>query len=404
MEKEKEGDGMLKAEADEEGRRMRMETLMIHAGQEPDPLTGAVSVPIYLTSTYAQEAPGKHKGYDYSRTRNPTRQALESCIAALEGASHGFAFASGMAAISTVLNLLSSGDHILAISDLYGGTRRIFDRVYSAFGISVTYLNEFEPRLWSEALRPETRLIWVETPTNPLLRIVDISAVARWARQVQASQYRPLWVTVDNTFATPYLQQPLSLGAHIVVHSSTKYLGGHSDIIGGAIAVNDPDLASRIGFIQNAVGAVPSPVDCFLVLRGIKTLAVRMDRHCENAQKIAAFLKSHPAVTRVHYPGLAEHPGHEVARRQMRAFGGMVSFEVSSLEIAEAMMSRTRLFTLAESLGGVESLIESPALMTHASIAPEERAKAGLSDSLIRLSVGIENVDDLIEDLAHALE
>lgn len=382
---------------------MRIETLMIHAGQEPDPLTGAVNVPIYLSSTYAQEAPGKHKGYDYSRTSNPTRKALEDCLAALEDGSHGFAFASGMAAIDAVLHLLSTGDHILAISDLYGGTRRLFDRVYNSYGLSVTYLEEFDAKTWSEALRPETRLIWLETPTNPLLRIVDIAAVVRWAKQMQTSQYHPLWVAVDNTFATPYLQRPLSYGADIVVHSSTKYLGGHSDIIGGAIVVKDPDLAARIAFYQNAVGAVPSPVDCFLVLRGIKTLAVRMDRHCANAEKIAGFLKTHPAVRHVYYPGLPDHPGHPVAFRQMRAFGGMLSFEVDSLEVATQVVSRTRVFTLAESLGGVESLIESPALMTHASIPPEERAKSGLSDALIRLSVGIEHPDDLIDDLASAL-
>jgi cystathionine gamma-lyase len=382
---------------------MRIETLMIHAGQEPDALTGAVNVPVYLSSTYAQEAPGKHKGYDYSRTANPTRKALEDCIAALEGGKHGFAFASGMAAIDTVLHLLSSGDHILAISDLYGGTRRLFDRVYNSYGLTVTYLNEFDPRAWTQALRPETRLIWLETPTNPLLRLVDIAAVARWAKQVQPSQYGSLRVAVDNTFATPYLQRPLLDGADIVVHSSTKYLGGHSDIIGGAVVVNDADLASRIGFYQNAVGGVPSPVDCFLVLRGIKTLAVRMDRHCTNAEKIAQFLKEHPAVARVYYPGFPDHPGHSIVRRQMRAFGGMVSFEVDSLETAARVVSQTRIFTLAESLGGVESLIESPAIMTHASIPPRERAKAGLSDSLIRLSVGIEHPDDLIDDLASAL-
>lgn len=382
---------------------MRIETMVIHAGQEPDVLTGAVNVPIYLSSTYAQEAPGKHKGYDYSRTKNPTRLALENCVATLEGGQHGFAFASGMAAIDAVLHLLSSGDHIIAISDLYGGTRRIFDRVYNSFGISVTYLNEFEAHAWTDALRPETRLIWLETPTNPLLRIVDISAVSRWAKSAQPSRYHPLWVVVDNTFATPYLQQPLSEGADIVVHSSTKYLGGHSDILGGAVVTNDPDLASRIAFYQNAVGGVPSPVDCFLVLRGIKTLAVRMDRHCANAEKVAQFLRGHPAVSRVYYPGLPEDPGHAIARRQMRAFGGMVSFEVDSIETAQRVVARTRIFTLAESLGGVESLIESPALMTHASISPEARRKAGLADTLIRLSVGIEHANDLVEDLASAL-
>ncbi|MHA2621351.1 MAG: cystathionine gamma-synthase [bacterium JZ-2024 1] len=382
---------------------MRIETMVIHAGQEPDVLTGAVNVPIYLSSTYAQEAPGQHKGYDYSRTKNPTRLALENCVATLEGGRHGFAFASGMAAIDAVLHLLSSGDHIIAISDLYGGTRRIFDRVYNSFGISVTYLNTFEARTWTDALRPETRLIWLETPTNPLLRIVDISAVSRWAKAARSSRYHPLWVVVDNTFATPYLQQPLSEGADIVVHSSTKYLGGHSDIIGGAVVTNDPDLASRIAFYQNAVGGVPSPVDCFLVLRGIKTLAVRMDRHCANAEKVAQFLRGHPAVSRVYYPGLPEDPGHAIARRQMRAFGGMLSFEVDSIETAQRVVARTRIFTLAESLGGVESLIESPALMTHASIPPEERRKSGLADTLIRLSVGIEHANDLVEDLASAL-
>ncbi|MBI3270707.1 MAG: cystathionine gamma-synthase [Planctomycetes bacterium] len=373
---------------------MRFNTRAIHAGQPPDPSTGAIMTPIYQTSTYVQEAPGKHKGYDYSRTANPTRAALEANLAALEGAAFGLAFASGCGAANTILNLLQKGDHVVAGNDLYGGTYRLFTKVYAKFGLEFTFVDTTRPERIEEACRRETRLLWLESPSNPLLGVTDLAAAARIAHA------RDVRVCVDNTFATPFLQQPLALGADFVVHSTTKYLGGHSDVVGGAILLNDKEVADRLRFFQNAVGAVPGPQDCWLVLRGTKTLGVRMERHCQNGGRIAQWLAEHPRVARVNYPGLPSHPGHEVARRQMRGFGGMISFELKgTLEQSVRFVTATRLFALAESLGGVESLLEHPASMTHASIPREERLKTGLTDGLIRLSVGIEDVEDLVEDL-----
>ncbi len=376
---------------------MRFETLLIHAGVEPDPTTGAIMTPVYLTSTYVQDGVGRpRQGYEYSRTKNPTRTALEASIAALEGGAYALAFASGMAAIDTVMRLLPPGSHVVVGNDVYGGTYRLFERVFRPYGLAFTYVDTTQPEQVAQALREETRMIWLETPTNPLLRVTDIQAIARLAHEHPA---RP-WVAVDNTFATPYLQRPLDLGADIVVHSTTKYLGGHSDVVGGAVVVQDPELHERLAFLQNAVGAVPGPMDCFLVLRGIKTLAVRMDRHSANAQAVAEFLARHPRVKRVHYPFLPTHPQYEVARRQMKAGGGMVSFEVESPEEAIRVAESTKIFALAESLGGVESLIEVPAAMTHASTAG---STLEVPATLVRLSVGIEHVDDLIADLEQAL-
>jgi len=371
------------------------ETRAIHAGQDPDPLTGAVVPPIYQVSTFAQDAVGAHRGYEYSRTANPTRTALERCLASLESASHGLAFASGMAAEDALLRLLRPGDHVVLPSDAYGGTHRLA-RMYEDAGLAFTAADLADPGALDRAWRDETRLVWVETPTNPMLAIADIAAVATFAHQ------RNAWCVVDNTFATPFLQRPLELGADAVVHSTTKYLGGHSDVLGGFVAVDDPERADALAFVQNAAGAVPGPFDCFLVLRGIKTLAVRMERHCHNARVVAGMLADHPAVARVLYPGLAEHPGHDVAARQMHDFGGMVSFTLAGGETAAVeLVARTRVFTLAESLGGVESLVEHPARMTHASVAGTPQA---VDPSLVRLSVGIEAVDDLVADLRRALD
>ncbi len=380
-----------------------LETLAVHAGQSPDPTTGAVSTPVYYTSTYAQSGPGEHKGFEYSRTQNPTRFALEGNLAALEGAARGLAFASGCAATTTVLHLLKAGDHVVAGDDLYGGTYRIFERVIRQMGIDFTYVDPTRPEAFAEAIRPTTKLAWVETPTNPLLKLCDIAAVAEICRQ------RDVLLAVDNTFLTPVFQRPLSLGAHMVVHSTTKYLNGHADVVGGAVITSDPGLADRLAFLQNAIGAVPSPMDSFLVLRGTKTLPLRMARHAENAARIAAWLEAHPAVEKVVYPGLPSHPQHALAKRQMLGMGGMITFVVKpgargALERARAFLKSLHLFACAESLGGVESLIEHPAIMTHASIPPENRAKLGISDGLIRLSVGIEHVDDLIADLAQAFD
>ncbi len=376
---------------------MRFATKAIHAGQEPDPSTGAIMTPIYQTSTYVQAEPGKHKGYEYARTGNPTRTALEANLAALEGGRFGVALASGCAAANTVLNLLGSGDHVVAGDDLYGGTFRLFTKVYERYGLSFTFVDSTTTAAVEAAMRKETKLVWLETPSNPLLRITDLAAVAALAKK------RGAWCVADNTFATPYLQRPLELGCDMVVHSTTKYLGGHSDVVGGAIVLNDEAAYQQLKFHQNAVGAVPGPMDCWLVLRGTKTLAVRMERHCQNAEKIARWLERHPQVAYVYYPGLSVHRGHEIARRQMSAFGGMISFELkATLAQSVRCVSSTRLFALAESLGGVESLIEHPASMTHASIPREIRAKSGLTDGLIRLSVGIEDVEDLIEDLEQA--
>jgi cystathionine gamma-lyase len=374
-----------------------LETLAVHAGQTPDPSTGAVSTPVYLTSTYAQEGPGEHKGFEYSRTQNPTRFALEANLAALEGGAHGLAFASGCAATTTLLHLLSAGDHVVAGDDLYGGTFRIFEKVMRQLGIDFTYVDPVRPEHFADAIRPQTKLVWVETPTNPLLKLCDVAAVAELCRR------RDVLLAVDNTFLTPCFQRPLELGAHLVVHSTTKYLNGHADVVGGAILTSDAALQQRLAFLQNAIGAVPSPMDSFLVLRGTKTLPLRMARHAENAQRIAEWLERHPRVEKVVYPGLASHPQHALAKRQMRGMGGMITFVMrGGLEAARAFLKRVRLFTCAESLGGVESLIEHPAIMTHASIPKENRERLGISDGLIRLSVGIEYVDDLIEDLDSA--
>jgi cystathionine gamma-synthase len=383
-------------------KNQRFETLAIHAGQPPDATTGAVIIPIYQTSTYAQQGVGVHKGYEYSRTGNPTRAALEECLAALEGAGldrpvQGLAFASGMAAIDTVLRLLSPGDHVLAGNDVYGGTYRLFERVLAPYGLRFSYVDTSRLEDVSAALTPATRLVWLETPGNPLLKISDIKAIASLAK----SNRKDCWLAVDNTFASPYLQQPLALGADLVVHSTTKYLGGHSDVVGGALVTSDSAAYERLKFLQNAVGAVPGPLDCWLVLRGIRTLAMRMDRHSANAGRISEFLSGHPAVERVFYPGLASHPGHAIAARQMKAYGGMVSFILKGGEqAARKVAAATRLFTLAESLGGVESLIEHPASMTHASVAGSQLA---VPAGLIRLSVGIEHVEDLLDDLDQAL-
>ncbi|HEY8678905.1 MAG TPA: cystathionine gamma-synthase [Candidatus Dormibacteraeota bacterium] len=373
-------------------------TRAIHAGQEPDPLTGAVVVPIYQTSTYAQSGVGRHKGYEYSRTANPTRTALERCIAALEGGRHGLAFASGMAAESAIMQLLKPGDHTIAGDDLYGGTYRLFRRLLEPMGLTFSFVDASDPRTVEEAWTDRTRMVWLESPTNPLLKLVDIAAVSRLAHAHDAL------VVVDNTFMSPYLQQPLALGADIVVHSATKFLGGHSDVILGVLAVDQDDLRERLAFIQNAAGGVPGPMDAWLVLRGIKTLAVRMREHDRNARLIAEFLSEHDKVERVFYPGLPTHPQHALAKRQMSGFGGMISFEVKGgLEAAHRVVEGTRLFTLAESLGGVEALIELPAAMTHASIPAETRRAHGVADGLVRISVGIEDVADLISDLDRAL-
>ena len=375
---------------------MEFETRAIHSGQDPDPATGAIVPPIYQTSTYVQEAVGKHKGFEYSRTGNPTRTVLERCLASLEGAAHGLAFASGMAAEDAILRMLSPGDHMLIPHDAYGGTYRLVARVYEPAGFSFTPVDMTEASACTTAWRDETKLVWIETPTNPLLRVIDIEAVAALAHE------RGALVVVDNTFATPYLQEPLKLGADIVVHSTTKYLGGHSDVVGGFLATNDDERADRLAFLQNAIGGVPGPFDCWLVLRGLKTLAVRMDRHCANARAIAQMLTEHPAVAQVYYPGLDSNPGHETAKRQMRDFGGMVSFTHRDGEQAALdLVTRTELFALAESLGAVESLIEHPARMTHASVANSPLA---VDPALVRLSVGIENANDLVADLRRALD
>ena len=374
---------------------MDFETRAIHAGQEPDPATGAVTTPIYQTSTYVQDAVGVHKGYDYSRVANPTRTALQECLASLECAEHGVAFASGLAATTTLMHLVDPGDHVICVNDVYGGVYRMFSQVYEPKGYRFTWLSaEAINEGLAEHLDERTRLVWLETPTNPLLNVVDIRAAAEAARRVGAR------VVVDNTFATPYLQQPLTLGADVVLHSTTKYLGGHSDVVGGFVATNDAALAERLRFLQKSLGAVPGPFDAWLVLRGLKTLALRMRQHCENARRVVAWLEEQPAVERVLYPGLPSHPGYEVAARQMRDFGGMISFLAESEEEAVALVARTRLWKLAESLGGVESLIEHPGRMTHASTADAPFAAPA---NLVRLSVGIESADDLIADLASAL-
>ncbi len=380
--------------------RPHFATRAIHAGQAPDPSTGAIMPPIYATSTYVQESPGVHKGYEYSRSQNPTRMAYERCIADLEGGTAGFAFASGMAATSTALELLDTGDHVVAMNDLYGGTYRLFENVRKrSAGLSFSFADLTDMNALEAAVRPETKMIWVETPTNPLLTLVDLEAVAAFARK------RGILCVADNTFASPWVQRPIEMGFDMVMHSATKYLNGHSDMVGGILAVGaDSDLAERMAYLQNAVGGVQGPFDSFLALRGLKTLALRMERHCTNAQAAAEYLEGHPGVERVYYPGLASHPQHALARRQMGAFGGMVTAVLKGgLDSAKRFLERVEIFALAESLGGVESLIEHPAIMTHASIPVEIRAEIGIGDGLVRLSVGVEDKADLIADLEQAL-
>lgn len=378
---------------------MKFETRAIHDGQPTDPATGAVTTPVYQTSTYEQDAIGKPRGYEYSRTGNPTRAALEQALASLESGRHGLAFASGVAATTAVLNLLGPGDHVLAGSDLYGGTYRLLEKVFRRWGVETAYEDTSDVARFAGAARENTKLIWIETPTNPLLHVADIRAIA------EAVRGRGIRLVVDNTFASPALQRPLELGADIVVHSTTKYIGGHSDLIGGAVVTSDDEAFSAIKMYQNAAGAVPGPWDCWLALRGLKTLAIRMERHSRNAEELAQFLQKHPSVERVYYPGLPQHPGHDVARRQMSGFGGMISAELKGgYEAVQAAVGKLKVFVLAESLGGVESLVCYPPKMTHASFSSDERAKRGIKDNLLRLSVGIEHVDDLRNDLDAALK
>ncbi len=378
---------------------MKFATKVLHAGIEPDPATGAIMTPIYQTSTYVQEAPGKHKGYEYARTQNPTRNVLQNNLAALENGKFGLCYSSGLGATDAVMKLLSPGDEVISTNDLYGGSFRIFTRVYEKYGIKFHFTAMDEMKKIELLITEKTKLVWIETPTNPLLNIIDISAVAKLCKE------KNIQLCVDNTFASPFLQNPLDLGADMVLHSVTKYLSGHSDVVMGAVITNDDTLHEWLKFYQNACGAVPGPQDCFLVLRGVKTLHLRMERHCSNAKQIVNFLSNHPKVEKIFYPGLTSHPNHEVAKKQMRDFGGMVSFTLKGNKMEDALkiLSGTKLFSLAESLGGVESLIGHPATMTHASIPKEEREKSGLVDTLIRLSVGVEDAEDLIEDLTQAL-
>ncbi|MBC6610574.1 cystathionine gamma-synthase [Hymenobacter sp. BT507] len=378
---------------------MKFGTKAIHAGVHPDPATGAIMTPIYQTSTYVQTSPGQNQGYEYSRTHNPTRSQLQDAVAALEGGKHGLAFASGMAVVDCIIKLLQPGDEVISTNDLYGGSYRIFTKVFAPLGIKFHFVPMHDMTAVREKVTDKTKLIWVETPTNPLLNIIDIEAAAEVAHEAGAL------LVVDNTFSTPYLQTPLALGADIVMHSLTKYMGGHSDVVMGALVVNDDALQQRLAFLQNSCGGTPGPQDCFLVLRGLKTLHLRMQRHCENGRAVAEYLQAHPKVEKVFWPGFPEHPNHAVAAKQMRDFGGMISFVLKGdkQEDAIAVLEKLKLFTLAESLGGVESLSGHPATMTHASIPAEERRKAGLSDSLIRLSVGIEDIEDLLEDLGQAI-
>ena len=377
------------------------ETRAIHAGQEPDPTTGAIMTPIYTSSTYVQESPGVHKGYDYSRSVNPTRKALEACIADLEGSTHGYAFASGMAASATVLELLTSGDHVIAMDDLYGGTYRLFENVRKrSAGLEFTFCDLSDLNTLEDSINEKTKMIWIETPTNPLLKIADLEAISNFAKK------HNLISVCDNTFCSPFVQNPLEFGFDIVVHSATKYLNGHSDLIGGVVVCSEEkkELAEEILYLQNAVGSIMNPFDSFLLLRSLKTLPVRMERHCSNAQQIASYLESHSSIEKVIYPGLESHPQHHIAKKQMKGFGGMITVILKGgLESATRFLERTELFSLAESLGGVESLIEHPAIMTHASIPPEVREEIGISDGLVRLSVGIESIEDLIEDIENSL-
>ncbi len=379
--------------------RKKFATRAIHAGQKPDPTTGAIMPPIYATSTYVQESPGEHKGYEYSRTQNPTRMAYERCVADLESGKHGFAFASGMAAIGTILELLDSGSKVVAMDDLYGGTRRLFSNVRErSAGLTFDYVDLSDNAAAEAAIGDDTAMVWIETPTNPLLKLVDLDAIAGLAKKSGAL------VVVDNTFATPYLQRPLEMGADIVMHSATKFINGHSDMVGGIVAVRDDGLAEQLAYLQNSIGSVAGPFDSFLALRGVKTLDVRMERHCKSSLRIAEWLEGHPNVEQVLYPGLSSHPQHELAKKQMPGYGGIVTFFIKGdLEDARRFLETCEVFSLAESLGGVESLVDHPGIMTHASVPAEERAKLGISDTLIRLSVGIEDVDDLIADLDRAL-
>jgi cystathionine gamma-lyase len=374
-------------------------TKAIHAGQSPDPITGAVMVPIYQTSTYAQESPGKHTGYEYSRTDNPTRTAYQECVAALENGKYALAFSSGLATSDTILHSLNTGDHIICSDDVYGGTFRLFDKVLTRFGIQFTFMDLTDLSKVEAAVKPNTKMLWIESPTNPMLKIFDIAGLAKLAKA------KKLISVVDNTFMSPYFQRPLELGADIVLHSITKYMNGHSDVVGGVLVTSNDALYTELKYLQNAIGAVPGPQDCFLVMRGLKTLAIRMKQHAENAMKIAKFLESHSKIEKVIYPGLTSHPQHELAKKQMHGFGGMLSFYVKGdLKAATTLLEKVQIFTLAESLGGVESLIEHPAIMTHASVPIETREALGIHDTLIRISVGIEDVDDLIADLSQALE
>lgn len=379
---------------------MKFGTKTIHAGVEPDPSTGAIMTPIFQTSTYVQKSPGDHKGYEYSRTHNPTRTALQHSIAALENGKHGLCFSSGLGAIDAIIKLFKPGDEIISANDLYGGSYRIFTKVFAKYGIKFHFISMENPEDIRAYINENTKLIWVETPTNPMMNIIDIAAVSAIAKEHQ------ILVGVDNTFATPFLQNPLDLGADLVMHSATKYLGGHSDVVMGAIVVNDDQLADDLAFIQNSCGATPGPQDCFLMLRGIKTLHIRMERHCQNGKTIAFYLRNHPKVDKVYWPGFESHPNYDIASKQMRDFGGMISFTLKGnrQEDAIKVLENLKYFVLAESLGGVESLCGHPATMTHASIPKEEREKVGLSDSLIRLSVGIEDAEDLVNDIAHAID
>ncbi|WP_224365160.1 cystathionine gamma-synthase [Hyalangium versicolor] len=378
---------------------MRFDTLAIHAGQEPDPTTGAIMTPVYMTSTYVQAGPGEHKGYEYSRTQNPTRNALQACLAALEGAKFGAAFASGLAATDCLMHMLDTGDHVVVSDDVYGGTFRIFDKVFKRLGLNFSFVDLSKPENFEAAITSKTKMVWVETPTNPMLKLIDLARISEIAKK------RGVISVADNTFMTPYFQKPLELGFDIVTHSTTKYLNGHSDVIGGFTGTSRQDIAEKMYFLQNAVGGVPGPMDCFLVLRGVKTLHVRMERHAENAMKVAQYLVSHPKVQKVTYPGLESHPQHALARKQMKGFGGMLTFDIKGgLEAARTFLKTVKVFACAESLGGVESLIEHPAIMTHASVPKETREKLGIADGFIRLSVGIEDAQDLIDDLAQALD
>lgn len=378
---------------------MKAATKFIHAGVHPDPSTGAIMTPIYQTSTYVQDGPGKHKGYEYARTQNPTRTQLQNALAASENGKYGISFGSGLASTDTLLKLFKPGDEIISTNDLYGGTYRLMKRIWEVYGLKFTFIDMSNAENITKHVTPATKMIWVETPTNPLIRIIDIKACAAIAKKAGAL------LVVDNTFASPYLQNPLDLGADIVMHSATKYIGGHSDVVHGCLITNNKEIADQLYFLQNACGAVPGPQDCFLLLRGLKTLHVRMQRHCENGEKVAGFLQQHPKVAKVHWCGFSDHPNHNIAKEQMRGFGGMISFELkdNTVAAAEKVLSSTKIFACAESLGGVESLIGHPASMTHASIPREERIANGLVDSLIRLSVGIEDADDLIEDLNQAI-